>query len=488
MTNSDTHSRFMTSISGDYINSDINSEFQHYPASSLDQVTSMLKANVEVLRYLKSNHPQQPKTGFSEYYQSILNQKSKNWDHKDTAGYKAYFVDTIASAMELGAIPESKEIIKKELDALKSFQTSSGNFSNFGNFPSTNNEYSKTAFILIPFLKFKTTFSNGYDDVINKAFTFLNGINSESEVDMETLSIAAFSYALNGQHDQAQKLLDEAENNAVKIGSKRCFKLSRNQWNCNLRHTSYAALAYLTMNKTDEAKPLVSYILGEYRMLKSLRHTFNYAIATEVIAKLLIIRQKSALKTDLTVTLPMEYNFNGHARITEANNKNPVEVVFPHNISQLKITINGTGFCSITNIIENTVVTPKKSSKFITSVETLNGSYSNEEIVQVCATYQPLYYEDGHNLFSVIYDVEMPSGYFYKGINNMDNNPAIKLVEPKMLASGVQIYLSNFESGRKYCADIKAVKMFDVRNLQNAAVMIYDYDDKENVAVDFYKF
>jgi len=331
--------------------------------------------------------------------------------------------------MVIGALPVSRIIIEKEFDALKSQQTASGNFNNFGNIPDGKSEYFRTAYILIPFLKFKKFVTKNYDDVITKGFAYLSGIHAVSGIDKEAYSVAALAYSLNNQDDQAENMMNEVEKDVIRIDNyRRCYKISRSQSKCDRRHTSYAAIAYLQMKKHNEAKALITYILGEYKLLKEYRYTYAYAISTEAISKFLIATSITR-PADFTVTLTNEMDFNQVVHITTANQKDPVEVIFPDYTLYPKMIIKGSGYCSLTKIIENTVALTKTISKFILFVTPSRATSSSDRSVVVCATYQPQDDESSmQTLFNVIYDVEMPSGYNYKEIVNMASKPEIKVI------------------------------------------------------------
>ena len=330
--------------------------------------------------------------------------------------------------MEIGAIPRSPSLIERELDLLRNKQTSSGTFNNFGNIPDSRNSYFQTAYVLIPFLKFKRFVNKNYDDVINRGFSYLNGISSGSSTDRETHSIAAFAYALNGNFPKALALLAEAEKYYKKLSERHiCLRNSAADNNCNIRHTSYAVIAYVAMNKFEEAKRLCVWILDSYKSNKFYSNTYSYAVSTEAISRFLIARQVSQI-TDFKVTVSNEQSFNKVVHITNANQKDEVEIIYPDYTLEAKMSIQGNGFCSITKIMQSTVALQQSSSKFSLNVTPLAVSRTNERTVRVCATYQPREDEISlQTLFNVIYDVEMPSGYTFKEIVNIASKPEIKV-------------------------------------------------------------
>jgi len=333
--------------------------------------------------------------------------------------------------MATGALPDDKELIRKELDVLESSQTASGQFNNFGNFPkfrgdSESAQYFQAAFILISFLKFRDFTSKNYGDVIDKGFGFLNRNGDLKLLNKEALSVIAYAYALNGDNIQTQKILDEIEKVSVgKDNSRKCYKLSSSKASCDIAQTSYIALAYIKINKLNEAKPIVTWILNKYKLISTQNYNHDVAIMCEVIANFCIVKHKNK-NTDFTVTFANEFDFHKILHISNANQKDSVEVIFPDYSLEGKISLTGTGYCSITRILEYTISVEQTSTKLNLKIINLTTSRNDEKIVRVCAVYEPKQ-DDLQTLFNVIYDVEIPSGYVYKEIVDQIRQPDIKV-------------------------------------------------------------
>jgi hypothetical protein len=244
---------------------------------------------------------------------------------------------------------------------------------------------------------------------------------------MEAYSVAALAYVLNNQHDEAQNMLSEIEKDVIGINeNQKCFKLLTKDTKCDLRHTSFAAITYLTMNRFDEAKALIPYIYNEYKN-KSFSKNPDYGIPIEALARFLIARP-DYLPTNLTVTLTNEFDFKKVVHITAENQRESVEVIYPDYTLDPKITIQGIGYVSIENIVEKIFeLNGYINSQFILKVK-IPASTSIIRIIQVCATYEPPD-DDYHmkTLSNVIYDVEIPPGYIYKETVDMASKPEIKV-------------------------------------------------------------
>jgi len=329
--------------------------------------------------------------------------------------------------MEIGAIPKQSSLVQQELDYLKSTQQDNGKFDDFGDFPSTDARYGtqaadyfQTAFVLIPFLKFKELVDKNYDDVIRKGFNYLKSNKRRSQLNYEGYPVAAYAYALNSDEINANQLFYDVEQLAVDHGSnKKCIKVSRDDSECQLRHTTYAALAYIQLNEITKALPFVNWLISIQNFNYFYSNTYDYALATEPIAKL-----AKYLKTDqtsLTVTLKNERNFEKTVNINNENSETFQDIEFPQYSQDVISTANGHGYCSITTIFERTIILPKVTNMFKLTVSPTERN-DREFFLKICAEYA------GYSVvMNVIYEVEMPSGYVFVEILDLEGQSEIKV-------------------------------------------------------------
>lgn len=283
-------------------------------------------------------------------------------------------------------------------------------------------KYFQTAYTLIPLLKLRRLkVTEKFNDVIEKGFKFLE-IPGIPDFRRDALSMAAIAYVLNDNTEQANKLLERVEMfrmNDKKYEKKACMKLLASDNNCHRRHTAYTAIAYLMMNKTTKAGPLVNNLLeknyGDYYHDPS----FEYAVSIEAIARM-ALKSKGRV-TDFKVQVTNENNFMKELHITKKSSWEPHFVTLPDFSLNAKVNVSGSGFASVLIRKEVTVFVNQTSKLFdITVIRNETGGRKNEEIIQICATYNPK--EPAHTLntlTNVIYDIEFPSGYAYKEIVNM---------------------------------------------------------------------
>lgn len=343
------------------------------------------------------------------------------------------FIDTIASAIEIGALPEDIEMIEKELNVLKALQNENGSFDNFGTILEVKGDansvhYFQTAFILIPFLKFRGFVTKNYDDIIEKGFRFMNENTNMELLDREALSVAAYAYALNGSKNQTLEILSEIEKISNQIDKyHKCYKQSASESSCNLRLTAYATLAHLTIDKASNVKHCIIYLITQHNLRSYHGTNFNYAISVEAISKYLCTNSVDKL-TDFIVKFTSERNLQKNLNVTNSNKNTRHGFIFPDNTLHPKMLIKGTGFCSVRKIIESRITVEQQSSKFNVTVTPLPTLVKNERIVRICATFQPQgSFNNSQKLLSVIYDVEMPSGYIFEEIISMSTIPEIKV-------------------------------------------------------------
>ncbi|KAL7012571.1 hypothetical protein ACKWTF_014933 [Chironomus riparius] len=391
--------------------------------------------------------------------------------------------------MEIGALPKQSSIIQQELDFLKDRQQSNGEFENFGNFPSTEDKYGtpaasyfKTAFVLIPFLKFKTLVDKHYDDVVQKGFDYLKSNENRWQLNNEGYPVAAYAYALNNDKMNAHRLLVEVEKLSVDQGrNKKCYKVSRDDLECQVRHTTYAALAYIQLNEISKALPIVKWLLTVHNINFFYSNTYDFALTTEPIAKL--AKHLKTDQTQLTVTLKNERNFQKIVDINDENSAIFQDIQFPQYSQDVISTANGHGYCSITTIFERSILLPKVTKKFKLTVTPIEKN-DKERLVNVCAEYV------GNSVvMNAIYEIEMPSGYIYTEIMDIERlRGDIKLITEKREGTLIYIYYNDFVPEKKYCVDVIARKAFDVKNAKLAGVKVYDYINKQNIAIEFYKY
>lgn len=325
----------------------------------------------------------------------------------------------MASAMEIGAIPKNDKIITKELDELKKKQNPNGSFKDFGSFPAfktrknlNTDEYFETAYVLIPFLKLRKSFKR-YEKVIKNAFNFLNSSEKKLSATLRGCAIAAYAYALDNNRIAAKELLDKLEDAYIAYpNNRKCFKISRASLKCSLRHTSYAALAYLTIGEISEATKLVHWLLKDMQLKFFHLNTHEYAVATEPVAKLAAILKVP--KTDFTVTLRNERNFSAALRI-KATNKNQMQFIeIPEYSHDVSYAAEGHGYCSVTVLYEQLIAIRRVSTSFSVNVNFIvTPRKKYESKVKICARQTD---EFAITLFNVIYEIEMPSGYVYSEV------------------------------------------------------------------------
>ena len=177
------------------------------------------------------------------------------------------------------------------------------------------------------------------------AFLSKNSINLERNA----FSSGAYAFALNNDTAEANQLLDLVEALAIHLNeNQKCFKLTRKHDSCDYIHTSYAAMAYLTMNEIKKARPLVVWLTESYNLNKFRLNTQLFAISTEVIAKLLSSIPERDVK--LSVNIRNEESFDKTELITKKNAHLPFEIELPDYSLESRTSISGEGFCSITTM------------------------------------------------------------------------------------------------------------------------------------------
>lgn len=361
-----------------------------------------------------------------------------------SSGLLAYFVDTFITAMNLRLVPMNMEPIEKELDILGSFQREDGSFDYFGSFPDYNSKnpsstrnYFETAFVLIPFLKARGFTNKSYEVVINKALEFLIEREQKFTRENEALSVTAYVYALCSKNEtdnsfkyRTKHLLDQIELAKIEYNQRElCFKIKVEDGECDIRQTAYAAMAYLGVNEIQNALPLIRWLAKFHNEKVAKEEMYTAAVMAEPIADVASYLL-SAAKPNFSVTVTDEFDFNEILWINETTSSELHKIILPTHSQKITFSFNGHGFCSLTYIHEHMMeIIPAIEPAFDVNINTTiyeSSNKVNEKVFRVCATYLENNYQPMH---TVIYEVDLPSGYVYNGI--MDEDEKRKKIKVK---------------------------------------------------------
>jgi len=292
-----------------------------------------------------------------------------------------------------------------------------------------------TAYALIPFLKHKDLIYTDYRDVIDKAFQYLDKRENRLKVKNHGFSIAAYAYALDSKKAKAEEILEKIQDSFIVRDNKKCFKVENSDTSCDVLMTVYIAMALLKMNKIAEAEPVINWLINSNLRFGIWQDTLYNSILTEPIVEMGIAKKAVDL-TNLKVKLRNEHGYEKMVEITKETAQIPQNVELPKYSTQITATVSGYGYCTVTMFLETIMMTNKVNPKFTLNVYTNTPSnIKNEKIVRVCARYDSTGSLET-SIVNVIYEVNLPSGYVYSGIVNMDQKPEIKV--------SLILYLSRF--------------------------------------------
>ncbi|KAL7011180.1 hypothetical protein ACKWTF_014138 [Chironomus riparius] len=402
--------------------------------------------------------------------------------------------------MTIGAVPVDKSIVFQSMDVLQGLQETDGTFtsSNFNyyyGFPVDNQDesykytekYFAVAYCLIPAVRHKKFMDGRYDNFIKKGFSYLDKDDNRLQVMSYGLSVAAYVYALDNQPEKAKNLLKDVEKAYIQHeNNKRCYKIFEGDEACDVRHTTFVALTYLTLNDITKAEPVIYYLLSKKQVYDYTQDTKHLAVVTEPIADMGVLINVE--DTNLKVTVKDEHSFNKDIKITDENSADPQTIEMPQGSEEVSTVISGKGYCTISAIFERIVVVPEVNRVFSLDIKTRQESSSPViTIVEVCVTYNQ---QTGMKpvLVNVVYEVEMPSGYVFIEVKDSDKHNEIKEITTRRQNTVVNLFYENFERSNNYCVELKATQKFSVIEAVNAGVKVYDYNNKESVEIGFYKF
>ena len=320
---------------------------------------------------------------------------------------------------------------------VRDLQESNGTFSNFNFYYGMPGEdqresflfterYYAAAYCLIPFVRHRDFLDGRYDDFIERGFQYLDKDGNRLQVTRYGLSVAAYVYALAGKRDKAEELLREIEK-AYKTheDNHRCYKISNSDNWCNVRHTTFVALAYIELNDLVHAEPVVNYMLERKQEYDYKEDTHSLPIVTEPIANMAIAMHVE--ETDLKISLANDQSFKQQLTILKSNSQIPQTVEMPKGSQQVISTISGKGFCTVTMLFERIVTSSQVVPIFDINLRKRDDpKMQGAKYVEVCATYKQ---QTGMKsvLVNVVYEVEMPSGYIFMDVYDSGNHFEIKV-------------------------------------------------------------
>lgn len=338
--------------------------------------------------------------------------------------------------MSHDAIPQDKKTLFETLDMVRDQQESNGTFSYFkiyyfvsGTILTESFNYTEryfgAAFCMIPILKHKSLLDGRYNGFLEKGFRYLDKDENRLLVMRYGLSVAAYAYALDGQFDKAEDLLNEIEKvYFVSDKNRKCYKVFENDTECDTQHTSYVALTYLVMNDMIRAKPTIHYLMERKHIYKENGNDLNLGFATDPVAVMAVALHSD--KTNLNVIIRNDHTFEKKLHIDDQNSVNSHTFAMPKGSKKIKSSVSGQGYCTVSVIFERIVYIPQVIDIFSTDIRIIYGTSNPRESVQVCGTYN---HQMGMKtvLANVVYEVEMPSGYEFFETLEGDVHPEVRV-------------------------------------------------------------
>ncbi|XP_070499789.1 thioester-containing protein 1 allele R1-like [Chironomus tepperi] len=479
-------------VSGDFLTKIINLEkYESFPSSCPEQKSSKLKRYVNTYRYLKSTGKEITNNEAPALYESVLGSLNENYNYKDYPWFRSYLGNILGLAIETEVLPRDLTLMIKSLDLVIKNQKN-GTFDNFSfyyDFFAPQDEYDKsikyfaTAYCLVPFLRHREMLGSQYDDFIRDGLEYLKGLDNRFGISSYGLSVAAYVFALNKDRNSSQVLLGELEIFTYRDGNKKCYKISEKDADCLIRHTAFAALALIQLDMLTEAEPVVNWLLSK-SYFDGMRMNDD-AIITEAVAEMAIKLKTS--DTNLNVVVRNERDFRKSVIIKDFNSHIQQNVQLPIDSESAAYKISGTGYCTITMFFEIIVTVPSSVPKFTITINTdVPSPGTNQRIVNVCGRFNDDKFKPKVTIVNVIYEIGMPSGYTFYKIK--DKGPEIKHIDTKRGGTLIHLYYNDYYADRDYCVDVIATRDFIVNEAANAGVKIYDYNEKDKVAIEFYRF
>lgn len=183
----------------------------------------------------------------------------------------------------------------------------------------------------------------------------------------------------------------------------------------------------LTLNKLAHAEPVINWLIKTNLRFGGMEYTLYNAILTEPIVEM-GIKKNAADLTNLKVKLRNEHGYQQTVEITKENDQALQNVDLPKYSREITASVSGYGYCTVTIFMETILLSEKVVPKFTLNINTnIHSNIQQEKIVRVCAIYNSKGSEKT-SIVNVIYEVNMPSGYVYSNVVNLNQKPEIKVI------------------------------------------------------------
>jgi len=295
----------------------------------------------------------------------------------------------------------------------------------------------------------------------------LEFIAERVKVTHEAYPMAIASYALiQGRNNKVGKILPRLDFLASKDFGMKWWtdQAKATSHSYDLEATSYALLAFLEVQPTDELFSIVNWLIWNID-----DYSRDMNLPLQALSK--FSRKVKYPTSNLMVDFKNNEGLRGLLGYGQAYE-------LPKSTRKVMVNASGEGFSIIQIAYKyNTVDEDKSIFKTKVSIEKMQGPLRK---LKVCTKY------DGYRSNIAMMELNLPSGYFALKDEFETESGLIKKMETRDDDTLVLVYYEWLERDET-CFDMSVIKMFDVTNLKPGSIAVYDCWDPSRKSREFFK-
>ncbi|XP_070506221.1 CD109 antigen-like [Chironomus tepperi] len=420
--------------------------------------TNMFRLSMIIAQYHQVRHETIPIEIMDEMlmgYQYTLETLQRDQSQADIYKTSLFVANAACNLIEAkNYIDVNDDVIEYVLDFLKTKQTPNGGFDDGRSdvIDSADGSYGHilTAQVTLAFIKYQK-YSHRYDDVINKAMSFLDSSKPQLTTDYEKARIA-YTFSARGDQVSAKYLTSSM---TCIFGNNADFQ---DKTPLYVQVASY--LIEIKIIDGEDPRMEVEWLL---RQRKPDGTFFSPHNTLEAMRALLTYAQHRNING-----MNMRVSIDGRNGIVTDEMEIVRMKLARKDQYSLSATGTGLGYATVYYTYVQKETTNQANSNFIVKVDTKE---MRDTMLEITVDVKLVAAGISTCNLAVI-EIEMPSGYLYHGHTN---GAHIKKVDHMNGRTVVVFYIGSLEANQVYRHVMQGVKMYQVENTSKSTVSVYDY-------------
>jgi CD109 antigen len=389
-------------------------------------------------------------------------------------------------------------IINEALSFLNKTQSENGSFPEYGEVihrqmqGGGDKNVALTAYTLIAFLENRAAFPD-YEDNIKRATEF---IVKHLDILDDVYSISLAAYALQFAKDSNKdrllrdlnaKVITESD---LKHWSTRKSDASAYYPNSiDTEITGYAMLANFLADRTDDAVPVLKWLLAQRNERGGFHSTQDTIVGLQAIAAVAGRVAGSATDNNVKVDLTYDGSSSTSFEVNSGNAQVFQQFEMPSQTRKINVKAQGTGFTLVSLSYKYYVNETAAQPRFTIEPVVKPSVYPSSLEFEACVAFIPdVGADDGTNESNMaVMEIDLPSGYQFDADQRqtLQQTQSVKKLETRNDDTQIVLYFEHLTTV-KVCPQIKAIRTHKVAHQKPVAIVVYDYYDTTRKSRVFY--